>query len=76
MCRNQKPRQKRINPPVSDTICIVYTKALTQKAFGAQVFVNGNKNISSIFNNTGFSDSNASYQLSFDDGYFEKPIVD
>ena len=27
------------------------TKALTQKAFGASVFVNGNKNISSIFNN-------------------------
>lgn len=42
------------------------TKALTQTAFGSNVFVNGNKNISSIFNNTGFSDSNASYQLSFD----------
>lgn len=42
------------------------TRALTQKAFGANVFVNGNKNISSIFNNTGFKDSNASYQITYD----------
>lgn len=39
---------------------------LSQTAFGAQVYVNGSRSIKNIFNKTGFSDSNATYVISFD----------